>query len=464
MIQRLLASFRGKDRDTKTVLWNVAGAFGIKGIAMVISLLTVPAFIRYFDNNIYLGAWYTVLSVVMWFLTFDFGVGNGMRNRLVRHIIDNNHEGAKRIISSGLLMSLAASAVMMFAGMPVVLTADWNVIFNIPASAIPPDVLRTSLLWLYGAILLRMALVAVNAIFYALQLSSVNNLLALISSILIYLYILFARFDTPAEALRNVSAAYLVLYNLPVVLAAVVVFARRLRQSRPSLRAVGKKEVKDICSLGGNFFYCQILFTILTCSDQFLITRYFGSSYTVDYTFYYRLTSMISMVVALGTTPLWSMITKAMEQGRHEWITRLFVRLRWGGLAIVAIEFLFVPLLQPIMNLWLGKATIDVDYTTATAFALYGSLLILNNLLATFACGLGRLGVQLVWYTAGCAIKLAVILLGRSSYPCWDLVIWADVAAFFPYVAVQYFALRRYFRNLPASAAPCAVQDNKTEE
>lgn len=448
MIQRLVSKFRQKDGDTRTVLLNMAGAFGVKGLAMVVQLLTVPAFISYFDNNAYLGVWYTIWSVVMWFMTFDFGIANGIRNRLVRHIIDKNHEGTRSIISSGLMMSILASLTIGLAAVPLILAADWNSIFSISREMVAPEVLRESMLWLLATILLRLVLVAVNAIFYALQLSSVNNLLTLLSSTLIYIFILCFRFDTPEQALRGVAVANAVLFNLPVAVAGVIVFARRLRYSRPRWSAVNRKAAKDIFSLGGGFFYCQILFTVITCSDQFLITKFFGADFTVDYTFYYRLTSMLGTVVALATTPLWSMITKAMEQKKYKWLTSLFSRLQWAGAAVLAVEFLFAAFLQPIMNIWLGSDTITVCYITASAFAVYGSLFILNNLLATFACGLGKLREQIVWYTIGVVAKFAIILGLKERFPDWNLVIWADVVAFAPYVVIQYIVLRRYFKRL----------------
>ena len=442
MIRKLTERFRQKDGDTRTVLLNMAGAFGVKGLAMVVQLLTVPAFISYFNNNAFLGVWYTIWSVVMWFMTFDFGIANGIRNRLVKCLLDKDDAGARAIISSGLFMALLASATLALAGVPLVQAADWNSIFSISPYIVPPEILRESMIWLLATILLRLVLVAVNAILYALQLSSVNNLLTLVSSTLIYIYILCFRFSTPEQALRGVAVANAVLYNLPVAVAGIIIFIRRLKQSRPSPRSISRKACKDIFSLGGGFFYCQILFTIISCSDQFLITKFFGADHTVDYTFYYRLTSILGTVVALVTTPLWSMITKAMEEKKEAWLNNLFRKLQWGALAVLAVEFLFVPVLQPVMDLWLGKASITVNYSTASAFAVYGSLFILNNLLATFACGLGRLKVQIIWYTAGAIAKFAIILWLKALYPHWSLVIWANVAAFAPYVIIQYHTLR----------------------
>lgn len=443
---KLLSKIKFKDKDNRIVISNILGAFLIKGLAMIISLWTVPAFLSYFDNTTYLGIWYTVLSVIMWFLTFDFGIGNGVRNKIVKSIIEKDHERMRTIISSGFFVSIIFSLLMFIVAFPIIKHINWNSVYNISPAIIPLSVLREITILLYLTILIRFILVTIISLFYALQLSSINNLLAFLSSCLIFLFVKFSHYEDPQLALRNVAIAYAVLYNLPIVIGGIILFMTKLKHSIPKINSISLESVKEIFSIGGLFFVCQILFTILTCSDQFLITKIFDVKYTVDYTFYYRLTSVISIIIALGTTPLWSMITKAMEQGKFKWIVSLFKRLKWLGFLIICIQLIFIPCLQPVMNLWLGDRSIEVNYMIALAFALYGSLFSLNKLLATFACGLGILRTQLIWYTVGCILKFVIVFGCKDTNLNWSIVIWSDVLAFTPYVLIQYFELTKYFK------------------
>ncbi len=443
----IVNKIKNGDKDSKIVLANIAGAFTIKGLAMFISLWTVPAFLSYFDDNTYLGIWYTVLSVIMWFLTFDFGIGNGVRNRLVKTFINKDILQSKRIISSGIFIALGCSVGLFVMVLPLLYFIDWNSVFGISAKTISNQLLREVSIWLYLTILIRFVLVTISSIFYALQLSSINNLLAFLSSCLIFLFVKFTHFSSPEVAIKNVAIAYAILYNLPILIGAIILFATKLRKCIPDVKYIDKVTIKDIFSLGGRFFYCQILFTILTCSDQFLITKFYGVDYTVDYTFYHRLTSILSMIIALGTTPLWSMITKAMEQNKYRWILSLFMKLKWVAISVIILELLFIPCLQPVMNIWLGSRTIEVNYLIAISFALFGSLFILNNLFSTFACGLGKLKVQVIWYTIGCVLKFMIIICLNKKICDWSLVIWADVIAFMPYVLIQFVELKKFFRE-----------------
>ena len=81
--------------NNKIVLKNVMGAFLVKGLGVIVSLFTMPAYLRFFNNDIVLGLWFTVLSVLHWILNFDFGIGNGLRNHLSEELAKNNILKAK---------------------------------------------------------------------------------------------------------------------------------------------------------------------------------------------------------------------------------------------------------------------------------------------------------------------------------------------------------------------------------
>ena len=65
---KIINLLKNTSPKNKIILKNTIGAFAIKGVALVISFLTTPAFIKYFNNNIILGVWYTLFSVLIWFL------------------------------------------------------------------------------------------------------------------------------------------------------------------------------------------------------------------------------------------------------------------------------------------------------------------------------------------------------------------------------------------------------------
>ena len=67
---------------------------------------------------------------------------------------------------------------------------------------------------------------------------------------------------------------------------------------------------------------------------------------------------LLSMMVSLGLTPLWSMITKAYAEKDYQWISRLYRIIKIAGVVLLIIQFALVPFLQMAMNLWLGKGVL----------------------------------------------------------------------------------------------------------
>ena len=93
-----------RDQNNRQVSGNVLWTVLIKGCAMLISILTVPSYVRYFGDNadgstVY-GAWLTISAVFTWINMFDFGIGNGLRNHLVKSIADKDSDTSKRLVSS----------------------------------------------------------------------------------------------------------------------------------------------------------------------------------------------------------------------------------------------------------------------------------------------------------------------------------------------------------------------------
>ena len=112
----------------------------------------------------------------------------------------------------------------------------------------------------------------------------------------------------------------------------------------------------------------------------------------------------------LALTPMWSAITKALNEGDSTWIAKIYKSLNYMTLLAVCFEILIIPALQFIIDLWLGKSAIRVDYMYAVIFAIYGSLFIYQSVLSTIVCGMGKMKLQAVCYTLGVISKFFIII------------------------------------------------------
>lgn len=436
------------NENEKIIAKNVLAAFVVKGGSLIISMLSTPLFVRFFsEDKEILGIWYTLLSILTWFMTFDLGIGNGIRNRLVTAFADKNHVEAKKIVSSGIFSNVAVTIVLTAIGLLLLNILDLNQVLNISSETISGDVLRSSALVVFVAIMLRFLLSVVSAVFYAIQKSFVNNLLTLVSSVLQLLFVLLFKIDDPEKALFYLSVGYLVTSNLPSIIAGIIVFSSSLRQCSPSIRFVDKQHIHGVMGVGSVFFACQIMYMLMMNTNEVIISNLFSPEYTTDYTFYFKITSLISTVLTLAMTPIWSVVTKAIAEKNYAWTKKLYGFLKLIGLGAVVLEFLLIPFLQTIMDIWLGDNSIAVNYGTALAFACFGSVFIYTGILSTVVCGMARMRIQTISYSVAMAVRFILIFIFAQHGGNWDVVVWSTVLVLLPYCIIQHIDLNIYFNK-----------------
>lgn len=447
MMFGIINRLRNTGQNNKIILKNTIGAFVVKGAGLLISVLSMPALIRYFNNNEVLGIWFTMLSMLIWFLNFDLGIGNGIRNQLTKDITLKDEVSAKTTISSGFFSIGIVSIVLIIIGIVLISWIDLNWLFNVSTELLSAQTLRTATIAIFIAIMLRFTLTFVSSIFYAMQKSALNNLLNLLVHVLQLVFVVSFHFQNLEDALVYLAVSYVFITNIPVIIAGIYVFIKPLKQCRPSLNFISKERVKDIMSIGAVFFTCQILYMIIVNTNEFLVTKLYGASYTAEYSFYYKVTSIVAMLVTLGMTPIWSVVTKALTEKNYVWLNKLYVTIKRLGWLIVAFQFLLVPFMQYVMDFWLGKGIVIIRTETAIAFAVFGSVFVISSMLSTIVCGMARMKLQTICYSIGVVLKLVVDFSFYKVYHHWDLIVWSNVLVLLPYIIVQIIDLNRFFKG-----------------
>lgn len=440
----LFCRYKTFGENSKIIIKNVIGSFAVKGLSLIVSFVTTPLFIHYFNENRMLGLWYTLLSVLVWVLNFDLGLGNGIRNHLVKALSCHDMEDARRIISSGMFSVGVVTIVLTLAGIFLISLINLNGLFNVEADVVSPETLRLSAIYVFLAIMLRFFLTTVTSVFYALQKTAVNNILTLCVSVLQMFYVLLAHFTSPEDALLHISFAYIFLSNLPVVVAGIWVFHKKLKSCRPSIRYVDLAHIKSITGIGAMFFVCQILYMLIANTNEFIVTSLYGVEATAEYTFYYKLTTLGTMVITLALSPIWSVVTKAQAEGDYVWLNKLYRYIKLGGVSVFVIQLLLVPFIPWMMNVWLGDGVVQGSYSTAVAFALFSSVFLYSGMLSTIASGMSMLKTQTISYVVAISIKIIGLAI---LYRCtsWNIVVWINTIALLPYIIAQQYVLNKSF-------------------
>ncbi len=98
LIRTLKKLIGGDNQRTLTANKNAIGNLIIKGISMVIGFVSVRLYLNYLGIEHY-GVWLTISSFYTWLTFFEFGLGNGLRNKLSQALASNDTKKQRYILA-----------------------------------------------------------------------------------------------------------------------------------------------------------------------------------------------------------------------------------------------------------------------------------------------------------------------------------------------------------------------------
>lgn len=451
LLKNIMIKFENYDMKSIQLYKNIAFSFLIRGAALVVSLFTLPVYMNYFPNQAILGMWFTAISMLSWILTFDLGIGNGLRNHLVEPFIKNDIKEIKKIISSAYISVGVVVFILSISSIIIIPSLNWNVIFNISSDIVGKDVLLFMVTMLVIGILIQFWLKLITSIFYALQKSALPGLLALSSSILMLIFTLLAQTDNIINNIKALSIAYVFTANIPYLLATIILFFTKLKKCKPSIIYFKKSYAHRIIKLGGIFFYLQILTMIMFSTNEFLISWLVNPKEVVTFQIYNKLFSLVSTFFNLALTPVWSGVTEACVKKDYLWVRRLYHKLNGMLLILVPCELILIILMPTILKFWLGDNTIEVNFTYSIIFALYNILFMKMSIDTSIIAGFGTLKVQTIALTITILLKVILSFAIIHITKIWISIIIANILALIPYIVVEYFDIKYRFLKIQDS-------------
>lgn len=430
----------------KRVLMNTVWTFAVKAGATIISLFMLPAYMRFFDNPDVLGLWFTALSILSWFLVFDLGIGNGLRNYLVRSFAENNLDDIKKYISSAYFMVGIVVLTISIIGYITFGFIDWNKILQVETSVLSNDILLLVIRVIFIGIMMQFFLRLISSILMAMQKPALPNLISLVSNALLLSALLSLNSSTISENLKNLSYINLFTSTIPLLVVTIVVFRTRLNNFFPRIRYYSRLHAKNIMKLGGAFFWIQMMYLIISNTNEFLINGLIGSRYVVDYKIYYSLFGLIGVLFSLALTPIWSEVTEAIAKAEIQWIKSIYHR--FFKLALLAVLGLIILIfsMQFIVDIWLRENTVKVNTFYSIIFAISTIVVMWTAIVSSFVNGLGKLKIQFIFLTVGAVMNVIFSIVLARIYDLWIVIIIANILSLLPYCIIQTIWLNRYFK------------------
>lgn len=433
--------------DNRSLANNIIISFFIKGLAMVLAVFMTPAYIKYFNNQAALGIWFTLISIFTWILNFDLGIGNGLRNKLVKAFIDNDNKKIQEYISSAYILMGFISVIVICVGIVVIRLIDWNNVLNISNSEVSNSCITITVIIIFAGIIIQFWLKLITSILYAMQKTALPSLVTFISSLLIFCYIVFFKTNDVSTNLVNLALVQVFTINIPLIIISIITFSRWINGIWPSIKNFRWDYAKSITSLGGTFFVIQISLMVISSSNEILITKLYSPKYTVEYQIYYKWFSLAVVLFSLITQPMWSAFTKAFEEKRYVWIFKVYkifnilALIGTCGCILLAIYF------QPIINLWLGSEAIITKFSITLNFVAFSACMMFINASTSVANGCSKLKCQLLCTLVGAFLKVFLSVVFSRYFDSWYFIMLTNVVALIPLVIIQPIITHRILKQ-----------------
>lgn len=432
----------------KNIIFNIIGAFLIKGGSMLLSLFLLPAYIRFFGSKNALGIWYTILSILNWVLMFDLGVGNGLRNKLPEALANDDYKSAKKYIASTYISVFVFVIIIGVLGTFAINLLNWNGIFKISESELSCDTIKCALQIAFLGIMIQFILKLITSILYAIQKSAIVNLLPLISNIIIFVSLTLLPSGNPQYNLITMSWIHVFAVNTPLFFVTLILFASKLKSMRPTIKDFSIDVTKQILKIGVAILWLQLVFMIISSTNEFLISTFCSPGDVVEYQIYFKIFNSIASICSLALIPIWSAVTKAQAEKRYNWISNTYKLLLAFTLVVLFLGIIVAFVFQPIVNLWLKENAIQVKLLYAIIFSISSWIFVIHNVNTSIGNGMSYFKPQMIFMTLAAILDIPLAWLFVNIFGGWIGIVIANVIALIPFEIIQPIKLGKHLKSI----------------
>lgn len=422
--------YSSADTRSKKMYKNTAAMIGIRGISMILTLISAPIMLHHVDRADY-GVLLTLTSIVGWVGYMDIGLGNGLRNKLPEFIANNDFNSAKKIVSSCYATLAIYVALIITVFLIISPFVDWLEVLNSPTSDAKEIRELTNVVFI--AFCIQFLLGLLNSILFAYQMPAFQSLFTFAGQALALIALIIQVFVFNITSVLQIGAVNSIIPPLVLFCGSICLFYTRLSKIAPSLMYVDLKSVSGILSLGVKFFVLQMITIVLFQANSIIIARVVNPEAVVEYNLAFKYVSLLTMIFTIVITPVWSATTDAYIRNDFTWIKKTISFSQKVCIISIIIGILMLFVSKYVYGIWLGKDAINISYSTTGLILLYISFEMLYKVYGTIINGTGKVFAQMILTGIIAIMYIPLALLLGSS---WGLsgVLIANVIVF----AVNY--------------------------
>ena len=370
---------------------NVIQMFAIRGLSILIGLVLLPVTVGYVNSEIY-GVWLTISSMVAWISFFDIGIANGLKNRLVEAIAQNDYELGRKYVSTTYAILSLIFIPLMFVLIPISYFVNWSAVLNISESNCEGLLIAIIITTAYFCF--NFILSTINTVILAEQRPADASLRSLIQQLVSFVIIVVLTKTTEGSLVKLCLA----LCAAPLVVVSffnVYLYCTRYKNIAPSFKYVDFNVAPSLLKLGVQFFVIQIACIIQFQMTNFLILRYFGGTEVTAYNVSYKYFNILMMVWTILISPLWVGFTDAIAKNDFQWIINVINKFRKMFFAFLIVGVLMLLISPFIYDIWMGDK-VSVSFILSLFVLLYNLVYMFGTVYVNFLNGAGVLKTQVI--------------------------------------------------------------------
>lgn len=403
--------FIGTDSRSKKMYKNTVAMIGIRGVSMIFTLISAPIMLHHVDRADY-GVLLTLTSIVGWVGYMDVGLGNGLRNKLPEFLAKGDFHSAKKIVSSCYVTLAIYVALIIVIFLMVSPFVDWLGVLNSPTSDAGEIRGLTNVVFIAFCIQFLFGLI--NSILFAYQMPAFQSLFTFVGQFIALIALVIQVYVFDVTSVLQIGAVNSMIPPLVLFLGSIGLFRTKLKEIAPSFKLFEFKSVGSILSLGLKFFVLQMITIVLFQANSIIIARVVSPEAVVEYNLAFKYVSLLTMIFTIVITPVWSATTDAYVRKDFAWINKTISLSRKVCIASIFIGVLMVLASKFVYGIWLGKGTIDINYSTTSLILLYISFEMLYKVYGTIINGTGKVFAQIILTGVIAIIYIPLaILLGK---------------------------------------------------
>lgn len=370
---------------------NILAMLGLKGLSILCSLILVPLTIDYISSYEY-GIWLTISSLVAWLSFFDFGIGNGLRNKFIAAVEQGKHKLARILVSTSYALISILVVVAWLVGVIAAFFINWCELLNVNPNM--SNVLSWTVAIVVTNFSLQFVLGLVRTLVTAVQkpaLASSFDTLAQVLQCIVILIIV----NTTEGSLIVLALSLLATISTVLIIANFWCFRGLLKQYKPSFRYIRFRLARGIMSLGIMFFFLQIISIAFYQTNNLIISHYVGPEEVTIYNIAYKYTLILNMVFGILIAPFWSAYAEARVNEDYEWIRRTTDKLIRYVFVLVIAGIIMVIVSPWVYKLWIGNK-VGIPILITTMVCIFQLLNIWSTLWTQLLCGFGKIRLQTI--------------------------------------------------------------------